>query len=68
MKTDFELCETCDVHITLMTSCVGDVSEKLHKNVLSAFTVLSINRVISKHFSLNSWTTLHDSNRTITRN
>ena len=31
MKTDFEICETCDVSITLMTSCVGDVSEKLGK-------------------------------------
>ena len=43
MKTDFELCETCDVSITLMTSCVGDVSEKLRKHVLGAFTGLSIN-------------------------
>ena len=43
MKTEFEICETCDVSITLMTSCVGDVSEKLHKNVLGAFTVLSEN-------------------------
>ena len=34
MKTDFKGCETCDVSITLMTSCVGDVSEKLRKNVL----------------------------------
>ena len=31
MKTDFEICETCDVSITLMTSCVGDVFEKLRK-------------------------------------
>ena len=43
MKTDFEICETCFVSITLMTSCVGDVSEKLRKNVLCAFTVVSIN-------------------------
>ena len=43
MKMDFEICETCDVNITLMTSCVGDISEKLRKNVLGAFTVLSIN-------------------------
>ena len=43
MKTDFEICETCDVSITLMTSCVGDVSEKLRKNVLGAFTILSTN-------------------------
>ena len=33
MKTDFGICETCDVSITLMTSCVGNVSEKLRKNV-----------------------------------
>ena len=43
MKTDFEKCETCDVCITLMTSSVGDVSEKLPKNVLGSFSVLSIN-------------------------
>ena len=43
MKTDFKIHETCDVSIPLMTSCVGDVSEKLRKNVLGAFTVLSIN-------------------------
>ena len=43
MKTDCENCETCDVSITVMTSCVGDVSEKLRKNVLGAFTVLGIN-------------------------
>ena len=43
MKTDFEICETCDVSITLMTSCVGNISEKLRKNELGAFTVLSIN-------------------------
>ena len=43
MKTDFEIYETCDVSITLMTSWVGDVSEKLRKNVLGAFTVLRIN-------------------------
>ena len=43
MKTDFEICVTCDVSIILMTSCVGDVSEKLRKNVLGVFTVLSIN-------------------------
>ena len=43
MKTDFEICETCDVSITLTTSCVGAVSEKLRKNVLGAFTVISIN-------------------------
>ena len=43
MKTDFEICETCHVSITLMTPCVGGVSEKLRKNVLGASTVLSIN-------------------------
>ena len=43
MKTDFEICETCGVTITLMTSCVGDISEKLCKNVLGAFIVLTIN-------------------------
>ena len=43
MKTDFEICETCDVSITLMTSCVGEVSGKLRKNELGASTVLSIN-------------------------
>ena len=43
MKTDFKICEICDVSITLMTSCVGDDSEKLRKNALGAFTVLSIN-------------------------
>ena len=43
MNSDFEICETCDVSITLMTSWVDDVSEKLRKNVLGAFTVLSIN-------------------------
>ena len=43
MKPDFEICETCDVSIILMTSWVGDFSEKLRKNVLGAFTVLSIN-------------------------
>ena len=29
IKTDFEKYEICDVIITLMMSCVGDVSEKL---------------------------------------
>ena len=43
MKKNFEVCETCDVSITLMTSCICDVSEKLHKNVLGSFTVQSIN-------------------------
>ena len=43
MKTDFEICETCDVSITLMTLCVGDASEKPRKNLLGAFTVLKIN-------------------------
>ena len=43
MKTDIEICETYDVSITVMTSCVRDIYEKLCKNVLGAFTVLSIN-------------------------
>ena len=43
MKTDFEICETYDVSVILMTSSVDDVSEKLRKNVLGAFTVLRIN-------------------------
>ena len=43
MKKNFEICETGDVSITLMTSCVGDVSGKMRKNVLGAFSVLSIN-------------------------
>ena len=43
MKTDFEICETFDASITLMMSCVGDVSEKLSIDVVSAITVLSIN-------------------------
>ena len=43
MKTDFEIYETYDVSITLMSSCVGDVSEKLSINVVGAITVLSIN-------------------------
>ena len=37
MKTDFEIFEACDLSITLMTSCVGDVSEKLRKNVLRRY-------------------------------
>ena len=43
MKTDFEICETCDVSIILMTLCIDDVSEKLRKIILGPFTVLSIN-------------------------
>ena len=31
IKTDFENYIICDVRITLMTSCVGDVFEKLPK-------------------------------------
>ena len=37
-KTDFENYITCDFRITLMTSCVGDVFEKLRKHALGAFT------------------------------
>ena len=42
-KKDFEICETCDVSIPIRTACVGEVSDKLRKNVLCAFTVLSRN-------------------------
>ena len=38
IKTDFENCINCDVRITLMTSCVGDVFEKVQKDALGAFT------------------------------
>ena len=33
-KTDFENYVICDVRITLMTSCVGDVFEKLRKRCI----------------------------------
>ena len=42
IKTDFENCIIYDVRITLMTSCVGEVFEKLRKDALGAFTFLSI--------------------------
>ena len=48
-KTDFKKCKTCDVSITLMTSCVGDVAKKVRKNVFGAFTVLDIISVLLKH-------------------
>ena len=34
IKTDFEKYIICDVSITLMTSCVGDVIEKLRKRCI----------------------------------
>ena len=50
IKTDFKNCIICDVRITLMTSCVGDVFEKLRKDVLLAFTFLSIICVLFNRF------------------
>ena len=46
----FEKCETCDVSMTLMMSCVGDVAEKLRKSVLCAFNDLSINCIFLSIF------------------
>ena len=34
IKKDFENYIICDVSITLMTSCIGDVVEKLHKRCI----------------------------------
>ena len=34
IKTDFEIYRICDVSITLMTSCVGDVAEKQRKQCI----------------------------------
>ena len=51
IKTDFENCIICDVRITLMTSCVGDVFEKLRKDALGVFTFLSIICVLFNRFS-----------------
>ena len=34
IKTDYEKYEICDVIITLMMSCVGDVSEQLCKQCI----------------------------------
>ena len=34
IKTDFENYKICDVSITLMTSCVGDVVEELRKRCI----------------------------------
>ena len=57
IKTDYGKYEICDVIITLMTSFVGQVSEKLCKNnVLGDFTFLSIKCVIFDQFSGNSRT------------
>ena len=51
IKTDFENYIICDVRITLMTSCVGDVFEKLRNDALGAFTFLSIICVPFNRFS-----------------
>ena len=51
IKTDFENYIICDVRITLMTSCVGDVFEKLRKHALGAFTFLSIICVLFNRFA-----------------
>ena len=51
IKTEFDNYIICDVRITLMTSCVGDVFEKLRKDALRAFTFLSIICVLSNRFS-----------------
>ena len=51
IKTDFENYIICDVRIILMTSCVGDVFEKLRKDALGAFTFLSIMCVLFNRFS-----------------
>ena len=51
IKTDFENFIICDVIITLMTSCVGDVFEKLRKDVLGAFNFLSIICVLFNRLS-----------------
>ena len=50
-KTGFENYIICDVRITLMTSCVGDLFEKLRKDALGAFTFLSIICVLFNRFS-----------------
>ena len=34
IKTNFENCIICDVSITLMTSCVGNVVEELRKRCI----------------------------------
>ena len=53
LKTDFEKYEICDVSIILMTSCVGDVVEKLRKQCIGClhFSKYSINCVIFIQFS-----------------
>ena len=51
IKTDFENYIICDVSITLMTSCVGDVVEELRKRCIGAFNFLSIKCVLFNQFS-----------------
>ena len=51
IKTDFEKYIICDVSITLMTSCVDVVFEKLRKRCLGALTFLSVNFVLFNQFS-----------------
>ena len=43
IKTDFENYIICDVRITLMTSCVGDVFEKLHKRCIGCLHFFKYN-------------------------
>ena len=46
IKTDFESYKICDVSITLMTSCVGNVVNKLRKRCIGCLHFLSINCVL----------------------
>ena len=53
IKTDFENYIICDVSITLMTSCVGDVFEKLRKRRIGClhflkYTLCSIQSILMK--------------------
>ena len=43
IKTDFEIYIICDVRITLMTSCVGDFFEKLHKRCIGCLHFFKYN-------------------------
>ena len=43
IKTDFENYIICDVRITLMTSCVGDVFEKLRKRCIGCLHFFKYN-------------------------
>ena len=51
IKTDFENYIICVASITLMTSCVGDVVEKLRKRCIGCLHFLSINCVLFNQFS-----------------